>query len=158
MYGGPQGGQGGQMMNPGGQGGQQWSQPQGYNSPQQYVQSPYHSPQMSGNNMQRFAGPQGGPQGPQGPQRSLGNPKQALQDMLRARHTDPQFNSNSGFMPPAGGRTSFPMRPSINRMPNTSMYQGSNPQQGKISIFKIHIFENSLFLKLTFFQDLLNNT
>merc|ERR1712029_958075 len=56
--------------------------------------------------------------------------KQALQDVLRARHTDPQFNSNSGFMPPAGGRTSFPMRPSINRMPNTSMYQGSNPQQG----------------------------
>ena len=145
MYGGPQAGQGGQMMNPGGQGGQQWSQPQGYNSPQQYVQSPYHSPQMSGNNMQRFAGPQGGPQGPQGPQRSLGNPKQALQDMLRARHTDPQFNSNSGFMPPAGGRTSFPMRPSINRMPNTSMYQGSNPQQGKNSLFKI------TFLKIHFF-------
>lgn len=118
--------QGNNMM---GQAGQQWNN-SGYNSPQQYVQSPYHSPQMPGGAsaapggpMQRF--PSGGPPPQAGPpQRPIGNPKQALQDMLRARHTDPQFSANSNFMPP--GRTSFPMRPSMARMPTQSAMYGSN--------------------------------
>ena len=63
----------------------------------------------------------------------MGNSKQALQDMLRARHPDPQFNNsgggNSNFMP-APGRTSYPMRPSMpNRMPQTTMY-GSGGNNG----------------------------
>ena len=111
----------------------------GYGSPAtgQYAQQPYHSPNMQPGSMgpQRFAGPQGNQGGPQ--QRSIGaNPKQALQDMLRARHTDPQFSSGPGsnFVPP--GRASFQMRPTMNqqmnpRMPQTSMYgagSGGNPQ------------------------------
>merc|ERR1719510_2376750 len=122
--------QGNNMM---GQAGQQWNN-SGYNSPQQYVQSPYHSPQMPGGAsaapggpMQRF--PSGGPPPQAGPpQRPIGNPKQALQDMLRARHTDPQFSANSNFMPP--GRTSFPMRPSMARMPTQSAMYGSNSSSG----------------------------
>ena len=128
----------GMMGGPGGPGGQQWGNSgagAGYNSPQQYAaQPPYHSPQMQGGGQmgQRFPGPQGGP--PQGsgvPQgRPIGNPKQALQDMIRARNTDPQFSTapGSNFMPPAG-RTSFPMRPSMARMPQTTMYGSSASNQ-----------------------------
>ena len=115
--------------------GQNWgpsgSAAPGYGSPQQYAQPPYHSPNMQtsmgqSSMGQRFPGPQGGPQ------RSIGNPKQALQDMLRARHTDPQFNTGPGnnFVPPPG-RTTFQMRPSMSRMPQTTMYgssAGGNPQ------------------------------
>merc|ERR1719266_2891497 len=75
---------------------------------------------------QRFPGPQGGPQ------RSIGNPKQALQDMLRARHTDPQFNTGPGnnFVPPPG-RTTFQMRPTMTRMPQNTMYGSSGGNQGQ---------------------------
>ena len=101
-----------------------------FNNPagQYATQPPYHSPQMQGTpgNMavgQRFpSGPGQGPGGPQG--RSIGNPKQALQDMIRARN-DPQFSSagpGPNFIPP--GRTSFPMRPSMSRMPQSTMYGG----------------------------------
>lgn len=129
MYPGPGGPQGNQMP----PGGNQWNNNYPGNQ-QQYVQPPYHSPQMGSS---RYPTP------PQAPQGRIGNPKQALQDMIRARNTDPQFNSGNHFMPPGaagntgppppgGGRTSFPMRPSIpNRMPSqqTTMYgnSGNNP-------------------------------
>ena len=138
------GGQPNQSMM-GGPNNQNWGGPSsttapGYGSPAtgQYAQQPYHSPNMQPGSMgpQRFAGPQGNQGGPP-QQRSIGaNPKQALQDMLRARHTDPQFSSGPGsnFVPP--GRQAFQMRPSMNqqmnpRMPQTSMYgggSGGNPQ------------------------------
>ena len=136
--GGPTGpsGPGGQQMGvgygAGGSGGSNFNNPSGQYS----TQPPYHSPQMQNTpgNMgvpQRFpSGPGQGPAGPQG--RSIGNPKQALQDMIRARN-DPQFSSagpGSNFIPP--GRTSFPMRPSMSRMPQSTMYGpsgGSNQGQ-----------------------------
>ena len=66
-----------------------------------------------------------------------GNPnigKQALQDMLRARHTDPQFSSGPGpgsnFVPPPG-RTTFQMRPTMTRMPQNTMYGSSGGNQGQ---------------------------
>ena len=52
--------------------------------------------------------------------------------MIRARN-DPQFSSagpGPNFIPP--GRTSFPMRPSMSRMPQSTMYGpsgGSNQGQ-----------------------------
>ena len=141
MMGGPGGptgpsGPGGQQMGvgygAGGSGGSNFNNPSGQYS----TQPPYHSPQMQNTpgNMgvpQRFpSGPGQGPAGPQG--RSIGNPKQALQDMIRARN-DPQFSSagpGPNFIPP--GRTSFPMRPSMSRMPQSTMYGpsgGSNQGQ-----------------------------
>ena len=94
-------GPGGQQMGVGYGGGASSGGP-GFNNPtgQYATQPPYHSPQMQNTpgNMgvpQRFpSGPgQGGPGAPQG--RSIGNPKQALQDMIRARN-DPQFSSAGG--------------------------------------------------------------
>ena len=94
-------GPGGQQMGVGYGGGANSGGP-GFNNPtgQYATQPPYHSPQMQNTpgNMgvpQRFpSGPgQGGPGAPQG--RSIGNPKQALQDMIRARN-DPQFSSAGG--------------------------------------------------------------
>ena len=99
-------GPGGQQMGVGYGGGT--SGGTGFNNPtaQYSTQPPYHSPQLQNNpgNMgvpQRFpGGPGQGPGGPQG--RSIGNPKQALQDMIRARN-DPQFSSagpGPNFIPP----------------------------------------------------------
>ena len=130
------GGQPNQPMMSAGPSNQNWgpgsgSAAPGYGSPQQYAQPPYHSPNMQGSMGQRFAGPQGGPQ------RNIGNPnigKQALQDMLRARHTDPQFSSGPGtnFVPPPG-RTTFQMRPTMTRMPQNTMYGSSGGNQGQYS-------------------------
>ena len=102
--GGPSGpsGPGGQQMGVGYGGGGASNAGPGFNNPtgQYATQPPYHSPQMQNTpgNMgvpQRFpSGPgQGGPGAPQG--RPIGNPKQALQDMIRARN-DPQFSSAGG--------------------------------------------------------------